>query len=75
MLFIYYLSDGEIYRASTPEKNMSEFFGKRAEEMSKVFGALYIEQFNDFIFNNYYHFTVVDNKLKMKDSLSSTIAF
>lgn len=75
MLFIYYLSDGEIYRASTPEKNMQEFFGKRAEEMSKVFGALYIEQFNDFIFNNYYHFTVVDNKLKMKDSLSSTIAF
>lgn len=75
MLFIYYLSDGEIYRASTPEKNMSEFFGKRAEEMSKVFGALYVENFNDFIFNNYYHFTVVDNKLKMKDSLSSTIAF
>lgn len=75
MLFIYYLSDGEIYRASTPEKNMSEFFGKRAEEMSKIFGALYIEQFNDFIFNNYYHFTVVDGKLKMKDRLSSTIAF
>ncbi len=71
MLFIYYLSDGEIYRASIPEKNMTDFFGKRVEEMSKVFGALYIENYNDFIFNNYYNFTVVGGKLKPKENFKN----
>lgn len=71
MLFIYYLSDGEIYRVSIPEKNLTDFFGKRAEEMSKVFGALYIENYNDFIFNNYYNFTIVDGKLKPKENFKN----
>lgn len=66
MLFIYYLSDGEIWQTSTPERNMEEFFGERAEEMSKIYGCLYIDQFNDFIFNNYKDFKVVDGELELK---------
>ena len=67
MLFVYYLSDGEIFQASTPEKNLAEFFGeKRVEEMSKVFGALYLE-YNYLIFYNFKEFHVVDGQLKMKD--------
>lgn len=67
MLFIYYLSDGEIYQASTPERNLAEFFGEsRVEEMSKVFGALYLE-YNYLIFYNFKQFHVVDGQLKLKD--------
>lgn len=66
MLFIYYLSDGEIWQTSIPEKNMEEFFGERAEEMSKIYGCLYIDQFNDFIFNNYKDFKVVNGELEFK---------
>lgn len=67
MLFIYYLSDGEIYQASSPEKNLEEFFGEnRAKELSKVFGAKYME-YDDFIFYNFKKFKVVDGDLVIKD--------
>lgn len=68
MLFIYYLSDGEMYQASIPEKNLEEFFGeKRAKEMSKVFGAVYIEKFNPMVFYNFKDFKVINGKLEMKE--------
>lgn len=67
MLFIYYLSDGEIFQASTPEKSLAEFFGEsRVEEMSKVFGALYMD-YNYLIFYNFKEFHVVDGKLQLKE--------
>lgn len=68
MLFIYFLSDGEIYQASIPEKTLAEFFGEsRAEEMSTVFGCIYME-FNNFIFYNFKEFHVVNGELKLKDN-------
>ena len=72
MLFIYYLSDGEIKRAARPEKSLEEYYGRRAEEMSRVYGALYIETYTDFVFNNFDKFRVVDGKLEFidKNSLS-----
>jgi hypothetical protein len=67
MLFIYFLSDGEIYQASMPEKDLAEFFGEsRAKEMSKVFGSIYME-YNNFIFYNFKEFHVIDGQIKMKD--------
>lgn len=68
MLFIYYLMDGEIYQASIPEKNLEEFFGEtRASEMAKVFGSLYVDEFNEFIFYNFKKFKVEDGKLILKE--------
>ena len=63
MLFIYYKSDGEIYRATTGAKTLKDFFGDRTEEFSQIFDCLYVEQYNDFIFRNYYNFRVKDGKL------------
>ena len=68
MLFIYYKSDGEIYQASIPEKNLAEFFGEsRAEELGAVFGSIYME-YNHFIFYNFKEFHVVNGELKLKDN-------
>lgn len=57
MLFIYYLLDGEIYQASIPEKSLEEYFGRRTEEMSTVFGALYLE-YDNYTFYNFYKYKV-----------------
>lgn len=78
MLFIYYRHTGEIYQASIPEKNLTEFFGEaNAEIMSTIFDYLYIEEFNSMIFYNFKDFTVSDGKLIMKNGsgLQSYIKF
>lgn len=70
MLFIYYLSDGAIAQAVMPYKDLEEFYGDRAKEMSLVFGALYIPTYNDFVFHNFQQFMVKDGKLEYKDKTS-----
>lgn len=68
MLIIFYKSDGEIYRASTGYKNLSEYFGLRTEEYSLIFDCIYVD-YNDFIFRGYCNFIVKDNKLIPKDNI------
>ena len=58
MLIIYFKSDGEIYRIASPYKTMREFFGKRTEEFSLIFDAIYINELNDYLFNRYPDFRV-----------------
>ena len=69
MLFIYYKNDGEIYRATTGAKDLKDFFGARAEEFAQIFDCLYVEQYNDFVFRNYYDFRVKDGKLTPAQNL------
>ena len=67
MLIIYFKSDGEIFQVATGYKTFEEFYNARAEEFSKVFEAIYIEEVNDFILNRPFEFRVIDGKLKMRD--------
>lgn len=69
MLFVYYKHSGEIYQASSPEKNLREFFGDaNYEAMSSVFDCVYIEEYNNTIFTNFTQFKVIDGKLALKEN-------
>lgn len=69
MLFVYYKHSGEIYQASSPEKNLKEFFGEaNYEAMSLVFDYIYIEEYNNTIFTNFTQFKVVDGELVLKEN-------
>lgn len=71
MLFIYYKSDGEIHRATTGAETLKDFFGDRTKEFSQIFDCLYIEEYNDFVFRNYYNFKVKNGKLTPMGKLSN----
>lgn len=65
MIFIYYLSDGEIYQCGIGWKTLEEFYGKRAEEMSKIFGSLYLP-YDRYVYDNHFKFKVdIDSKQLM----------
>ena len=68
MLIIYFKSDGEIYQVVSPYKTMEEFYGKRAEEFNLILDSIYIEDYNDYIFNRYPEFIIKDKQLKFKNN-------
>lgn len=68
MLVIYFKSDGEIYQVATGYKTLEEYHGKRAEEFALIFDAIYIEESNDYVFNRFMDFKVINNKLKFNNT-------
>ena len=57
MLFIYYLSDGAIYQVAIGWNSLEEFYGSRADEMGKVFGAIVLP-YDRYVYDNYFRFKV-----------------
>lgn len=67
MLIIYYLSDGEVHNVAIGWKNLQQYYGRRAEEMSRIFGSIYIP-FDKYVYDHHYLFkyNVKTNKLEFK---------
>ncbi len=57
MLFIYYLSDGEVFNVGIGWHSLQEYYGKRAEEMSKIFGAIELP-YDKYAYDHHYLFKV-----------------
>lgn len=74
MLIIYFKSDGEIYRVTSPYKNLDEYFGQRANEFKLIFDGIYIETLNDYLFNRYIDFKVNLNT-KQLEAKAETLDF
>lgn len=68
MLIIYWKSDGEIYQVASNYKTMKEFYGRRTEEYSLIFDYIFIDDYDEYFFNRYIDFIIVDKKIKMKDN-------
>ena len=68
MLIIYFKSDGEIHQVATGYKTLEEYYGRRLEEFSLIFDSIYIEEQNDYIFNRFFDFKVINNQLKFKNT-------
>lgn len=57
MLFIYYLSDGEVFNVGIGWNSLKEYYGHRAEEMSRVFGAVLLP-YDKYAYDHHYLFKV-----------------
>lgn len=68
MLIIYFKSDGEIHQVATGYKSLKEFYGKRTEEFSLIFDAIYIDETNNYVFNNFFEFKIIDRILTAKEN-------